>query len=663
MRSACGWIAGLAVLLLGIAWAAPSQATELPARGQIRTKDIVMLEKRVPLPPGEWQVVSSGFGRVADEDPGPYGAIGGVLLIRRGNSPREFLLIHTNALPVRDGWGAAPECASEKALVRSTGETHNLHNGCSFVMATRSGWLAGAHLPALADEAAARATLPPWALVAGFRVSDRRDVLDIRYGVVPDGFPAAGWFGDYDHLSAPQKAIADGLGDWAQRTRAVGVATLRAPAGQVPPLTAPPVHAAAGEENTGEEISATRLALYKLATYRLPASMVTLGLSWALSANFLTAVEVTILQGLTHSLVFVANELAWEWPRTNTPMPFVQGAPRDNRQPVAAPSAGKIATFAVDGKFVPLPGEGWIVLAAGSADGITETILAKTEGTTLAGLTIARTNQAPRADILGTSGECSRTDIYFTVIRYDTPVDGYCAYGKQVVPATQGAADDPLWARAMERLQTDGVAIPPSLIVAGTRARTRENVMDVRYYFAPDPTLSSPEQDDPVAALQAWADLIQDSQEQGVRGRPPSLYARAPWPWKAEAVNAAITDQAVAPLLALAAAKAIDDTSLQQQRAKAEAALLARERQRWSLWTRSAYKVATYRAASYVDTTAVSWVVTGSAAQGFALATIGGYIRPIIAYINELGWANSGVGKASAPLVPVDFPDIGRDFH
>ena len=663
MRSAYGWVACLAVSLLSIAWAMPSQATDLPTRGEIRANEIVLLDKHVPLPPGEWQVASSGFGRVGEEDPGPYGAIGGVLLVRRGNAPREFLLIHTNALPVRDGWGAAPECASEKALARSIGETHNLHNGCSFVTATRSSWLAGSHLPALGDAAAARTSLPPWALIAGFRVSDRRDVLDIRYGVVPDGFPAAGWFGDYDHLSASQKVLVDSLGDWAQRARAVGVAALRVPTGQVPTLTPPPLHAAAGEENTGEEISVTRLALYKLATYRLPASMVTLGLSWALSANFFTAIEVTLWQGLTHSLVFVANELAWEWPRTNTPMPFVQRAPRDSHQPVAPPAAGKVATFLVDGKFVPLPGDGWTVLASDGAEGITETILAKTEGTRLAGLTIARTNKTPRADILGTSSECSRTDIYFAVIRYDTPVDGYCAYGKQVVPATQTASDDPLWTRALERLKGDGVEVPPSLIVVGTRTRTRENIMDVRYYFAPDPALSSPEQDDPVAALQAWADLMQDSLEQGVRGRTPSLYARTPWPWKAEAVTTAMTEQAVAPLLALAAVKAIDDASLQQQRAKAEAALLDRERQRWSLWTRSAYKVATYRAASYVDTTAVSWIVTGSAAQGFALATFGGYVRPIIAYINELGWANSGVGKAPAPLIPVDFPDIGRDFH
>jgi|GEM_PF-2087396 len=672
-RRSGGWAAWLAISLLGASWPVIGHAADLPVPGAVLTREIVLLDKHVPLPPGQWRVAASGFGRVADEDPGPYGAIGGVLLVSPEPSRRDFLLIHTNALPVRNGWGIAPECASDKALAHSIGETHNLHNGCSFVMATRAGWLAASHLPALGDEAAARTSLPPWALIAGFRVSDRRDVLDIRYGVVPDGYPAFGWFGANDILPARQKMLIDGLSDWTQRTRAVAMAALRDPIAQVPPMTAPPLRASAEEAGTGEEISASRLALYKLATYRLPSSMLTLGLSWVLTANFLTAAELTLWSGLTHSLVFLGNELAWEWPRPSQPTSFVRldrpATGGDRPQGPPPPSGPSLATFTVDGKILPLPGSGWTLLATDSNDGMTATVLGKIAGTTLQGLVIARTNQTPRTDILGTSSECSRSDIPFAVIRYDTPVDGYCAYGKQVVVDTRAAPGDTVWPLALQRLQADGVALPPSLMVAGTRARTRENVLDVRYYFAPDPKLIAPNHDDtgvssdPAAALQAWADLMQDSLEQGVRGRLPSVYARAPWPWDTEVVNSAIPDQAIAPLQALAAAHVLTAAALADQREKVEAGLVERERQRWSLWTRSAYKVSTYRAASYVDSTAVGWLVTGSATQGFALATISGYIRPILAYINELGWANSSIGKASAPLLPVDFPEIGRDFH
>ena len=79
------------------------------------------------------------------------------------------------------------------------------------------------------------------------------------------------------------------------------------------------------------------------------------------------------------------------------------------------------------------------------------------------------------------------------------------------------------------------------------------------------------------------------------------------------------------------------------------------------MWTRSAYKVATYRALSYVDAVAVSWIITFSAEQSFAYATINAVAQPIMAYANEIGWAGSGVGRAAASLKPIDFPEIGRD--
>ena len=37
--------------------------------------------------------------------------------------------------------------------------------------------------------------------------------------------------------------------------------------------------------------------------------------------------------------------------------------------------------------------------------------------------------------------------------------------------------------------------------------------------------------------------------------------------------------------------------------------------------------------------------------------------RPVMAYVNEIAWANSGIGKAAATLASVDFPEIFRDFR
>jgi uncharacterized membrane protein len=682
----------LPALALATVWPVASHATELPAVGQSVSGEIVILEKRIPLPPGPWRVASVGFGQVMDEDPGPYGAIGGALLVRPDNTAQEFLLIHTNALPVRNGWGAPSECSTDTTLFRSAAETRNQHNGCSFLLATRVGWLARSQLPALRDEPAVLAQLPPWAVLAGLRVSDRRDVLDIRYGIMPSGLAAADWFGGKEKLPPPHRALVNHIAEWAQQARVSALAALRDPPDQVPPM--PALNSSSWLDSSGpggEEISSITLGLYKLATYRIPASMATFAIGWGLSGNIYTGLQMMLWQGLTHSAVFFGNELAWEWPDATRPMRFIAvpapaspavpdqartGAPRlqlaavgpELPLPTSLRPTPSATTFPFVGKQVPLPGTGWMTLASDSTDGVTATVLARIKRKAVIGLAVARTNERKLDAIFGTTWECARSDIYFAAVRYDTPEDGYCLYAKQVVPNV-AAGGNALWDKAMARLQADGVALPRSLMMVGARARTRENLLDVRYYFAAPPALTSRDRDDtgltadPVAALQSWADLMQEPIELGVRGRIPAAELQAPWPWDADATTTALVEQTHAPLLALAAAGALDEPTLRSQLVLADAALTDRERQRWSLWSRSAYKVATYRSASYLDSVAVSWLITGSVGQSMAFATINGLARPVMAYVNEIGWAHSGMGKAPATLLPVEFPEIGPEFR
>jgi hypothetical protein len=402
------------VLLLCLA-ALPDAAAEtmLPPVGATARGRIELFGKRIPLPPGEWRVAAGSFGYVTGEDHGPYGTIGNVLLIRSTDAERSFVLIRTNAVPVRSGWGAPAACIDDGALWKSVAEPRDLHDACTFVLPVRSGRIAG-----WIGDAAMAHLLPPWALIAGFRVSDRNDVIEARYG-------------------------------------------------------------------------------------------------------------------------------------------------------------------------------------------------------------------------------------------------------------------DRLWANARAQLAETHVIAPPTVLEVGARAGTHENFVDVRYYFPSDEALTraglslaqlgvprvadTPVLLERVVALLGWADLVQMPIEQGVRGRLPTASAALPWPWEMAAVRAALISQAHAPLERLHAVGAIDDADLQRQRALAGAALAKRERQRWSLWARSAYKVATYRILSYFDTIAVSWIITLSPGQSLTYATINGVAQPIMAYANEIDCAGSGVGRAAASLQPVDFPDLGRD--
>jgi len=302
-------------------------------------------------------------------------------------------------------------------------------------------------------------------------------------------------------------------------------------------------------------------------------------------------------------------------------------------------------------------------------------VLAELDGKRLAGLVVIHSNPHATKNILGATAECARTDIYYSINRYDTPLDGFCSYAKPVAPSwTDG--EEP-WAGITRLLVGRGVDLPPVLTMVGARARTRENFLDVRYYFPPDPAtlaLSLPDQGlaasrvansaalrGHVAALESWADLLQEPLEQGVRGRLPAADGRSPWPREREAVAAALIRQAEQPLRDLAAAGALDETGLRRQLALAEAALFEREQQRTSLWWRSAYKVATYRVAGFIDGVVVSLLVTGSVVQTAAMTAVYQVGTPIIAYTNEIGWAAAGVGRPRAALLDVEFPEIGND--
>lgn len=81
----------------------------------------------------------------------------------------------------------------------------------------------------------------------------------------------------------------------------------------------------------------------------------------------------------------------------------------------------------------------------------------------------------------------------------------------------------------------------------------------------------------------------------------------------------------------------------------------------WSLWYRSMAKVTTYRIAAYLDTVVTVAVVTGNLGQSFLIANLNAVVKPIIAFVNEIGWVGGGVGAPRAALLSSSFPDIGTE--
>lgn len=179
----------VAVLLLcGVALAAP-QAHALAAGDKV-SGTVSLGAKQIPLPAGNWVV--AGLGTQAFRMPaiGAFGTIqSAVLLLTRGDTVMSVLEINGNSIPVNDGWGRTKGCNPDQGqLLLIQRYRTGWETSCQFVRPTRFSLdTPGPDAWEKARDFARKAKLtgPQVWLTSGFRVSDRQDILDVRYHVNP----------------------------------------------------------------------------------------------------------------------------------------------------------------------------------------------------------------------------------------------------------------------------------------------------------------------------------------------------------------------------------------------------------------------------------------------------------------------------------------------
>lgn len=205
MRTRLALGAALAVMLAG-----GGAVAEAPQAGATFRGMVELAGKQVPLPEGTWTLAGRGFSSVAELDADAYGAIETIVLFQlNGQAIEAFVAASRNVVPVEEGWGTARECLAEDvelSLILNY-DAAGAHTFCGFVgevasvvtPASPSAWKAAARY------AIERGLVPPpeWRM-AGYRLSDRYDALDVRYHFAPAHAASVG---------------ADGMADWLNRMR------------------------------------------------------------------------------------------------------------------------------------------------------------------------------------------------------------------------------------------------------------------------------------------------------------------------------------------------------------------------------------------------------------------------------------------------------------
>jgi len=142
--------------------------------------------RQVVLPEGEWVVAGRDRNTVVTGVSGAFGTIENLILFNlEANQVRALVEINTNSISVTEGWGTTEACSREDILANFNLYRTAFDGLCFFVakMGTVDTDDEGPKAWAKAKSFAKKNDLeiPTHWLTIGYRVSDRHDVVDVRY--------------------------------------------------------------------------------------------------------------------------------------------------------------------------------------------------------------------------------------------------------------------------------------------------------------------------------------------------------------------------------------------------------------------------------------------------------------------------------------------------
>jgi len=289
---------------------------------------IELAGRRIPLPEGSWLQAGLSNDSAGSAETRPYGAIetGGLFKILDG-AVDSFITLRANSLPIEGGWGPAVECSREDIHFVSVSHLAAHESLCGFVnhvVTAREARSSPAWSEALRLARVRGWKLPQTWIMAGFRVTDRHDMLDLRYHLNPErgGFPvdrgqwaSSAWSRQAVAESPPRKAVVDGLAKWIMEAsgpvQQIGAGRRAALLPKLPAIEYADVASTtvqAAEQSAPWGISAGKMGVW---------AVISNFTSMAINAAFTSAAPVgtgvlSIVQGVTHPIVNYANEMIWE---------------------------------------------------------------------------------------------------------------------------------------------------------------------------------------------------------------------------------------------------------------------------------------------------------------------------------------------------------------
>ncbi|WP_448190950.1 DUF2061 domain-containing protein [Azospirillum sp. sgz301742] len=276
----------MAAIVLALAPAGGSAAEPV-------TGHTLLAGKQVPLPAGEW--ILAGRGGIT-----PFESV--VLMKLAGREVQAFVIATTNTQPGTAGWGLTRDCARPDAAFTALDYASAVDGACRFVdrVATNAGPGAAPAWIAATDLAQRQGwTLPAQWLMAGVRLTDRRDVIDIRYHFA-DGRPDAAATWTTQALSAAERGLHGRLG--TGHVLAMPDPASAAPARAAAQASPPP---AAGGADWG-------VSLMKTISWRAVGTVGDLAVAYLFTGDPVLSGGLAATGAVVNSILYFGHELMWD---------------------------------------------------------------------------------------------------------------------------------------------------------------------------------------------------------------------------------------------------------------------------------------------------------------------------------------------------------------
>lgn len=270
--------------------------------------------KQIPLPAGDW--VLAGHDGAGRDGSTPFQTA--VFMQLDGRQVRAFVIVTTNAKPGVAGWGLTRDCSHRDGAFAAIDYASAIDGACRFVGRVTTGTRPGTAPAWIAAAETARQqgwTVPDRWLMAGVRLTDRQDVIDVRYHFA-DGTSQAAVAWSAQALSAVQHGLHGRL-DAGNALPMPGPASAAPSA--VPPAVEPVSTAGAGEVSWGT-------SLMKTLSWRAVGTVGDLAVAYLFTGDPVLSGGLAATGAVVNSVLYFGHELAWGYSSEGPPMLEFPGA-------------------------------------------------------------------------------------------------------------------------------------------------------------------------------------------------------------------------------------------------------------------------------------------------------------------------------------------------